>query len=109
MSVINRIRNRLSDESIKDAVLEEMAEVATDRLCIRLGEETLPLRFESICADAVIKMYRRIYYEGISSENITSISTSFVDNVLAEYEREISDYKDQKANTRGSGRIVRFI
>ena len=78
-------------------------------MCIRLGENTLPEPFNSICVDAVVKMYRRTYYEGISSEGAANITTSFVDNILNEYEQEISDWKEQKTNISGSGRVVRFL
>lgn len=92
-----------------DLQLLEMIQAVSDRLCIRLGEETLPAVFTSICVDAVVKMYRRIYYEGISTENNGSLSTAFVEDVLAEYAGEISDWKSRKANTSGSGRMVHFL
>lgn len=69
----------------------------------------LPNLFESICVDAVVKMYRRTYYEGISSEGAANISTTFVDDVLSEYAQEIGDWKTQQANVGGSGKVVRFL
>ena len=68
-----------------------------------------PNLFESICVDAVVKMYRRTYYEGISNEGAANISTTFVDDVLAEYAQEIGDWKTQQANTGGSDKVVRFL
>lgn len=107
--VISRVKKRLTGETINESVLTELANVASDRLCIRLGKDTLPGAFQSICADAVVKMHRRLYYEGISSEGAANISTSFIDNVLSEYEQEISDWKNRKTNTSGSGREVRLL
>lgn len=109
MELIERIQLRLQGEKPNMALLQELTTTASDRLCIRLGEETLPAAFTSICVDAVVKMYRRIYYEGVSSENNGSLSTSFVEDVLAEYAEEISDWKNMKSNTSGSGRTVHFL
>lgn len=97
-----KIRIRLEGEKISDARLNEYIETVTDRLCVRLGTDELPKRFESVCADAVVKMHRRFYYEGISSENDGGISVSFADDILSEYSAEIEDYKN-------SNKAVRFI
>lgn len=104
-----RVKERLQGEELPDGILSDLVKTACDRLCIRLGEDELPTLFESIAVDAVVKMRRRIYYEGISSEGSAGLSTSFVDNVLAEYEQEISDWKARKTNTSGSGRVVSFL
>lgn len=93
MEVLERVKNRLQDAAISDEVLEDYIHTISDRLCLRLGVGTLPNLFESICVDAVVKMYRRTYYEGISSEGAANISTTFVDDVLAEYAQEIGDWK----------------
>lgn len=71
-----------------------------DRLCIRLNTNKLPENFYTICADAVVKMHRRFCYEGISSENDGGLTVSFADDVLSEYEREISNYVSEKRRVR---------
>ena len=109
MELLERVKIRLAGESVDDQQLLEIIQAISDRLCIRLGEDVLPAIFTSICIDAVVKMYRRIYYEGVSSENSGSLSTTFVEDVLAEYAGEISDWKSRKANTSGSGRVVHFL
>ena len=86
MELIERVRKRIPyDEGVSDEVLMEYIDTVSDRLCLRLGVDILPRLFESICVDAVVKMHRRVYYEGISSEGTANITTSFVDNILAEY------------------------
>lgn len=109
MDMLERVRNRIQDATVKDEVLDDYINTISDRLCLRLGVSTLPNLFESICVDATVKMYRRTYYEGISSEGAANITTTFVDDVLAEYAQEIGDWKTQQANTGGSGRVVRFL
>lgn len=107
MSILDRVKKRLPEAD--PDLLEEYAKTMQDRLCIRLGESTLPDTFESICVDSTVKMYRRTYYEGISSEGVANISTSFFEDILAEYDQEISKWKENKANAEGSGRFIHFL
>ena len=109
MELIERVQLRLQGENPDTALLQELIFTASDRLCIRLGEDSLPGLFESICVDAVVKMYRRMYYEGISSENGGNLSTSFGEDVLNEYAEEIEGWNSRKANTSGSGKVVHFL
>lgn len=107
--ILARLKVRLPDTELTDPQLLEYIQTVSDRLCLRLGAETLPALFGSVCVDATVKMIRRTYYEGISSESVTSISTSFVDDILAEYAGEIDDWKAQQADTGGSRKVVRFL
>lgn len=110
MGLIDRIRARIPESIEDDAFFEEYIQTISDRLCLRLGTMVVPKLFESICVDAVVKMYRRTYYEGISSEGVANISTSFVDDILDEYADEIARYRDQQANgAGGSGKVVTFL
>lgn len=101
--MINRVLIRLGDEvNIDQLYIDESIETVSDRLNLRLGTVTVPTQFQSIVVDAVVKMYRRQYYEGIQNEQIDTISLTFVDNILDEYQREIEAYLD-------SNRKVRFL
>lgn len=95
-----RIRCRLEGDKISDERLNEYIKLIEDRLCIRLETSRLPSEFYSICVDAVVKMHRRFYYEGISSENDGGISVSFADDVLSEYTDEIQKYKSRNKAVR---------
>lgn len=107
--MLNRLKNRLPDSTLSDAQLEEYLQTMSDRLCLRLGVELLPALFSSICVDATVKMVRRTYYEGISSEGVANISTAFVDDILAEYADEISDWKSAQADSGNSRKVVKFL
>lgn len=110
MSLIDRVRARIPESIEDDDLFEEYIQTVSDRLCLRLGTMVIPKLFESICVDAVVKMYRRTYYEGISSEGVANISTSFVEDILDEYADEIARYRDQQANgAGGSGKVVTFL
>lgn len=109
MELIERVRRRIPEEEASGDILDEYIRIVSDRLCLRLGVDILPALFESICVDAVIKMHRRAYYEGITSEGAANISTSFVDDVLSEYADEIALYRERQSNSSGSGKVVHFL
>ena len=69
---LDRIYIRLPEEK-NTFLVKEIVQTITDRLLLRLGVEELPKVFESIVVDASVKMYRRTYYEGISSENVEGL------------------------------------
>ena len=101
LRIIERAKTRLEDEEVQpsDALLNEIAETAIDRLNLRLGTDTLPKAFESIAVDISVKMFRRQSFEGISSEGGV-ISTAFVSDILREYASEIKEYKDLQLSDR---------
>lgn len=107
--LLQRLLVRLPDTQLTNEQLTEYLQTMSDRLCLRLGVETLPTLFGSICVDATVKMVRRTYYEGISSEGVANISTSFVDNILAEYAGEIEDWKSAQADAGNSKKVVTFL
>lgn len=107
--LLKRLKIRLPDTQLTDSQLTEYLTTMSDRICLRLGVETLPAIFESICVDATVKMVRRTYYEGISSEGVANISTSFVDDILAEYAGEMSDWKSAQADSGNSRKVVTFL
>lgn len=107
--MLERVKLRLEGETVSDEVLSELIQTITDRLILRLGASDLPETFNSIVVDATVKMYRRLYYEGISSENVSNLSTSFIEDILNEYSSEISTWKEQQANSGKNKRVVRFI
>lgn len=107
--LLERLKVRLSDTRMTDEQLAEYLQTMSDRLCLRLGVDTLPPLFSSICVDATVKMVRRTYYEGISSEGVANISTAFVNDILAEYAGEIDDWKSGQAASGNSAKVVRFL
>ena len=93
-AITKRIEARLNGESYDNAKVSEMGQTIIDRLCLRLHctEDNFPTAFYGIAAEATVKCYRRLYYEGIQSENVSGLSTSFVNDVLNEYQSEIDEY-----------------
>lgn len=107
--LLARLKIHLPNTQLSDTQLTEYLQTVSDRLCLRIGTDTLPTLFGSVCVDAAVKMIRRIYYEGISSEGVANISTSFVDDILSEYDQEISDYKNAQADSGNNKKVVSFL
>ena len=100
MSLIERAETRLAEELQHDtnqhhvSILREICDLAETRICLRVRTQTLPKILEPIATDVVVKLWRRLSYEGISSEGADKISTSFVEDILAEYETDLKAYRD---------------
>ena len=114
---VKRLKTRLSgDETIpSDEELQEIVTGLSERLMMRLRCNDLPTLAWSIVVDAGVKLVRRKFYEGISSESegqTGSLSTSFFEQVLAEYEDDIAGLRDMLAaedSADTSVPLVRFI
>ncbi len=110
MNLVERAETRLKGEvGAEDfALLQEFCDLASTRICLRVRSDTLPDILLPIAADAVVKIWRRCNYEGISSESKAEINTSFVEDILSEYADEFEAYKESKAQADGDRR-VRFL
>lgn len=111
MSLLERAETRLAGELQHDPdqhrafILREICDLAETRICLRVRTQTIPEILEPIAADIAVKLWRRLSYEGISSEGADRISTSFVEDILAEYEPELKAYLDSTEQTAGSRKI----
>ena len=107
-----RIQKRMNGETVDEVIMNEINQTITDRLCLRLGvtEENFPSLFQSIAVDACVKVWRKRYYEGIAAENVANLSTSFIDDVLAEYDDEVTTWlNSQGGDISSSRKVVRFL
>ncbi|MEG0324508.1 MAG: hypothetical protein RR547_00515 [Raoultibacter sp.] len=117
--ILARVATRLRGRSCvpDDSALEEMITTVSDRVLIRIGRPDLsevPKAAHSIVADATVKMVNLAGYEGVSSESVGeggSISTSFVDGVLNEYEADFAILKSMNFDRAGNPirKTVRFL
>lgn len=104
--ILKRIKIRLKGDSVTDDVLQEYIQTLEDRICLRINSDEAPKSFYSIIVDASVKMYRRLWYEGESSESDDGITTSFVEDILNEYSSEFAQYLKNK---EASAKVVKFI
>lgn len=113
-TVLDRVLVRL--EGVEDideqtGLLQELIQTTQDRIALRVGSETFPALLASIAVDATVKLYRRLYYEGIQSEGDDGLSVSFVDDILAEYDAELEQYRNNLAEDDDGShkRVVKFL
>lgn len=108
MAVIERVKVRIPEA--KEGVLEELVTSATDRILLRIGKDELPAKLETIAVEIVTKMYRKMYYEGITSESADTLNVTFVDDIFAEYEEEFKRWMELDDEAEGKNKLkVRFI
>lgn len=108
MAVLERVKVRIPEA--KESVLKELVTSATDRILLRIGKDELPAKLETIAVEIVTKMYRKMYYEGISSESADTLNVTFVDDIFAEYEEEFKRWVKLDDEAEGKNKLkVRFI
>ena len=108
MTVLERVKVRIPEA--KEGVLEELVTSATDRILLRIGKDELPTKLETIAVEIVTKMYRKMYYEGITSESADTLTVSFVEDIFAEYEEEFKRWVELDDDIEGKNKLkVRFI
>lgn len=115
-AALKRLKVRLTtlSEVPPDDELSEVVRGLTDRVCMRLRVRELPDLAESVVVDAAVKVVRRRLYEGVSSESegqSGSVTTSFFEEVLAEYDEDLAGISDMIAaeGSEASVPTVRFL
>lgn len=103
--LLARVKVRLKGDIFEDALLTELIVTATDRITLRVEDLTFPQRLDSIAVDVVVKMFRRLYHEGIEAEKADTLSTTFINSVMNEYDAEFESYIRSKSGPKG----VRFL
>ena len=115
MDMLICVKARLDawEDMPSDTWLKEDIQTLSDRVCMRVSVSTLPVPAESLVVDATVKMVNRRFDEGITSESEGQGGTmglQFVDDVLAEYDAELSALADM-ARAEGTSKLpkVRFV
>ncbi|MCK1246236.1 phage head-tail connector protein [Streptococcus uberis] len=111
MAILERVKIRMPDvDTQDDALLQELIQSATDRVNLRVGDSALSTKLETVVVEVTVKMYRRLFYEGITSEKADTITTNFVDDILKEYEVDLMNYLAEKIKAETSAdKVVRFL
>ena len=113
MDLLGRVKVRIEafGDMPSDEWLKETIQAISDRVCLRVSTESLPVLAESIVVDACVKAVNRRFDEGIVSESEGqggSMSLSFVDDILSEYSSELSSLANMlSGDSSGSSPRVR--
>lgn len=84
----------LVDDESKDTLLTVLLENAINTIVVYLGVDTFPAPLNFIAEELTVSRYRKIGAEGISTEKIDEISTTYSVNDLARYRDVLNLYKD---------------
>ena len=82
------------DDKSKDALLTDLSENAMNTIIVYLGVKDFPAQLNFIAEELTIARYRKIGAEGISTEKIDEISTTYSVNDLSRYKDILKSYKD---------------
>lgn len=96
-SILERIKILLSinnEDTTKDEVLNILLEQAMDTICIYLGIQDFPNDLDFVAEQMVIVRYNRLGSEGITTEKIDVLSTTYSYNIdeLAPYKKVLDNY-----------------
>ena len=96
----------LTDNS-QDEILEILLHNAVDMICAYLGLELMPPELDFVAQQMVIVRYHRLGSEGITTEKIDVLSTTYTYNIdeLAPYKSVLDSYRKNNLN----GRRAKFL
>ena len=103
MDLMNiKILLSLAEDDTQDEILAILGTNAMNTICVYLGLTDLPKELYFIAETMVIARYRRIGSEGIQSEKIDVLSTTYTYNIdeLAPYKTILDKYKDNRMNDK---------
>lgn len=104
--ILRRLQIRIGTDD--EDVAREIVKTLCDRICLYVGEPiydsegsraAFPAALESVAVEASMKAWNRRRYEGIKSENVNTLNTAFVENILEEYKDELDLYKETLSST----------
>lgn len=111
--VAERVKIRLPElgKEKNGALLQELVLTAQDRINLRIGEETLPSAFQSIAVEVVVRVYNRLRYEGLESEDVdNTFRVRLIKDILADYEADFVNYANVKNRTEDPDNgVLRFL
>lgn len=111
--VAERVKIRLPElaKSKNEALLQELVLTAQDRINSRIGEKILPSSFQSIAVEVVVRVFNRLRYEGLESEDIdNTFRVRLMKDILKDYESDFKIYNDVKERTENPDHgVLRFL
>lgn len=93
-----KLKLGLTEDSSEDKLLTVLLSDAANYISIYLEGNEIPTELEFIAEEVAIKRYRRLGSEGISTEKIDVLSTSYKSDDFYEYKPLLKQYKAN--NTR---------
>lgn len=93
-----KVKLGLQSDNSQDNLLAILLSDAVNYMSVYLETTTIPAELEFIAEEVAIKRYRRLGSEGISTEKIDVLSTSYKSDDFYEYKPLLKQYRAN--NTR---------
>lgn len=109
MDLLENVKTILGiDDESKDSLLTILLDNAVSTICVYINKKDIdfPKSLAFVAQELAIARYRKIGAEGISTEKIDEISTTYSMNDLARYKDVLNVYKD---NNGLSGRKLKTL
>nr|DAP80540.1 MAG TPA: PORTAL PROTEIN, 15 PROTEIN, HEAD PROTEIN, VIRAL INFECTION, TAILED.2A [Caudoviricetes sp.] len=95
---LDRIKLKLGlEDDAQDDLLSIFIDDASKLICLYISTETLPVNLNFIAEEIAIKRFRKIGSEGLTSESIDVIQSSFESDTLTEYKPLLDEYKKSQS------------
>lgn len=106
-----RVLTRLSSDNVQPEIglIDELIQTAIDRINLRVGDIILNPLLYSIAVEVVIKMYRRVYFEGIKNETADGFRVDYIEDILKEYEVDFNKYISSKDGEDDGRTFIKFL
>lgn len=95
-----KIKLNLTSDNSQDDLLALLLSDAINYMRVYLELEKIPLELQFIAEEVAIKRYRRLGSEGISTEKIDVLSTSYKSDDFYEYKPLMKLYKQNNVKKR---------
>jgi len=95
-----KIKLSLTEDNSQDDLLALLLSDAVNYMTVYLETKEIPLELEFIAEEVAIKRYRRLGSEGISTEKIDVLSTSYKSDDFYEYKPLMKLYKQNNVKKR---------
>lgn len=93
------------NDTLQDALIQQIIEDVTQRVNNYVGETSLPTELEWIVKELTIIRYNRIGSEGFKSETEEGKSLSLRDDPFLDFVPELDKYLESKNQPAGRGRV----
>lgn len=109
-TVLSRVKIRLGiTDTSKDDVLKDIITSVQDNIAVRAGVTTFPTVLNSIAVDVAVMAFNRLGSEGLQSEGIDVISSSYIVDLLEAYDKQIDMFKKGLSTDSEPEKGVRFF
>ena len=97
---IIKLKLGLTEDSEQDNLLRILLNDAIDYMKVYIETDSIPKQLQFIAEEVAIKRYRRIGSEGISTEKIDVLSTSYKSDDFYEYKPLMKLYKNNNVKVK---------